>query len=77
MQPVGELVLLCPQRVGQPGDAVQFPQERLQFGAVPQGHDRADVPAREPNRHPVDHEQELVGEHDLIRAGVLAREHVP
>jgi hypothetical protein len=77
VQPVGELVRLGAQRIGQAGGVVQLPLQRLGLGAVLEGDHPAEVaPAIVPDRHPVGHEHPVAVQHQQVAALHLTGHHV-
>jgi len=60
VHPIGELVLLGPQGIGEPAHGVQFAQQTDQFGAVAYGDHGAQLPAVQGDRHTVDDEAVVV-----------------
>lgn len=75
VQPVDELVLLGPERVGQAADGVHPPDEALELGAVLESRDAAGVPAGDHRGPLVDDEQGVVGDDAVIRARDLPGQH--
>ena len=69
-------MLLGAQRVGERIDAVELAQEAFELGAVAQRHDRAQVASVSGDRHAVDHQDVVVGDHDGIWPGERSGEQI-
>ena len=77
VQPVGELVGLRAQRVGDGARGVEAVLQRGELGAVPQRDDGADGRPVDLHRHPVEHQHPGAVQHELVLARGAAGEHVP
>ena len=69
-------MLLGPQRGRDALDGVQLPQQRLHLRTVSDGHHPSGLAARYRHRHPVDHQQTLVGDRHGIRTRDCPRQDV-
>ncbi|UIJ36015.1 hypothetical protein LVQ62_06470 [Allobranchiibius sp. GilTou73] len=76
VQPVRELVLLSAQGVGQAALTVQLAAQAGHLGAIPQRHDRAVRAPGHRDGHPVDHQDHVVGEDDVVPFGVPPGERI-
>ena len=69
VQPVGGLVVLGAQRLGQAADHVELAGDRLQLGVVAQGDHGTDVAALPSSRRRADHEHPVAREVDVVGLG--------
>ena len=68
VQPVGELMLLGAQGVGQSGDRIHPADQGFELGTIAQRHDAANRTSADIHGAPVDHQQSVFGKDRLIRS---------